>query len=227
MTRHFDSVMGGLRADILRMGGLCEAILDKALRSTFDRNAILAAEVAGDDVAIDRIDVELDEGVLKALALQAPVAMELRTVLAVKMVATDLERVGDLARNIAKSASRISAREDAMAIPAMLISLSRSTQAALRKSLDAFGRSDAVMARAVLDEDDVIDSLQDEVVLDVLRQIERHPEAASRDVDMIMVAKNLERVADHATNIAEQVILVAEAKNVKHASKLAAVVADR
>lgn len=205
------------------MGGLCEAILEKALRSVWDRDKALAAEVAKDDLAIDRLDVSIDEGVLKALALQAPVAEDLRAVMAIKMVATDLERVGDIGRNIAKSAGRLAAHEAAWVIPAMLVSLSRASQSALRRSLDSFARNDTELARIVLDEDDVIDDLQDEVVRDLLRDLEIHPERVSRDVDVIMVAKNLERVADHATNIAEQVILVAEAKNVKHASKLAGI----
>jgi phosphate transport system protein len=221
MTRVIDNVIEGLRGNLLRMGGRAEAILDKALRALWERDANLAQEVAQDDVEIDRLEVMIDEGVLKALALQAPVAEDLREVLAVKMIATDLERVGDLARNIAKSAAR-SAANPAQPIPAALTTLARSAQRVLRRSLDAFSRTDAELARAVLGEDDAIDRVQDEVVQSMLRAIEREPGAASQDVDMIMVAKHLERVGDHATNIAEDVILVAEARNVKHAAKLGA-----
>ncbi len=220
MSRAFDSVIEGLRGNLLRMGGRAEAILDKALRALWERDARLAQEVAQDDVEIDRLEVAIDEGVLKALALQAPVAEDLREVLAVKMIATDLERVGDLARNIAKSAAR-SATNPALPFPAALTSLARSAQRVLRRSLDAFSRTDAELARAVLGEDDAIDRAQDEVVQTMLRALERQPGAASQEVDLIMVAKHLERVGDHATNIAEDVILVAEARNVKHAAKLA------
>jgi phosphate transport system protein len=220
MSRAFDNVIEGLRGNLLRMGGRAEAILDKALRALWERDAALATEVAQDDVEIDRLEVMIDEGVLKALALQAPVAEDLREVLAVKMIATDLERVGDLARNIAKSAAR-SAANPATPIPVALTTLARSAQRVLRRSLDAFSRTDAELARAVLGEDDAIDRVQDEVVQSMLRAIEREPGAVSQDVDMIMVAKHLERVGDHATNIAEDVILVAEARNVKHAAKLA------
>lgn len=221
MNRHFDSVIGGLRADILRMGGLCEAILEKSLRSVLDGDGDLALQVAKDDLEIDRLDVGIDEGVLKALALQAPVAEDLRHVLAIKMVATDLERVGDIARNIAKSAMRLAQHAPSKPLPPMLTSLSRASQTALRRSLDALGQSDADLARRVLDEDDAIDDQQDEVVRELLDELERRSETGSREVHVILVAKNLERVADHATNIAEQVILVAEARNVKHAAKLA------
>ena len=202
------------------MGGRCEAILDKALRSIWERDAAQAAEIKGDDLEIDRLDVEIDVGVLKALALQAPVAEDLRTVIAIKMIATDLERVGDLARNIAKSALRIAEHDSSLPLPATLKPLASAAQAALRRSLDAFSRVDTELARAVLAADDAIDEQQDEIVRQLLLELKQHPEAASQEVDAILVAKNLERVADHATNIAEHVVLVAEARNIKHEAKL-------
>ncbi len=220
MSRLVDEVLEALRDNLYRMGGRAEAILDKALRAMWERDAALAQEVEGDDVEIDRLEVAIDEGVMKALALQAPVAEDLREVLAVKMVATDLERVGDLARNIAKSAYRMATHAE-VPFPAALTTLARSAQRVLRRSLDAFSRNDADLARAVIGEDDAIDRFQDEVVEAMLRAIEREPQAASQEVDIIMVAKHLERVGDHATNIAEDVILVAEARNLKHAAKLA------
>ena len=161
----------------------------------------------------------IDEAVLKTLALQAPVAGDLREVVAIKSAATDLERIGDLARNIAKSAVRLSDRSDA-ALPPALTQLARATQQVLRRALDAFAACDPEIARAVLDEDDRIDRAQDELVRHELDEIEHVPGHASEGVDLILIAKNLERVADHATNIAEDVILVAEARNVKHAGKL-------
>ena len=219
MSRVFERVIEGLRDDLLRMGSRAEAILDKALRAMWERDLGLAGEVEEDDVEIDRLEVAIDEGVLKALALQAPVAEDLREVLAIKMVAVDLERVGDLSRNIAKSARRLTANPE-VPYPAALATLARASQRVLRRSLDAFSDSDAELARAVMDEDDVIDRVQDEVVESMLAAIERDPTAASQEVDILMVAKHLERVGDHATNIAEDVILVAEARNIKHAAKL-------
>jgi phosphate transport system protein len=220
MSRVFDRMIEALRANLFRMGARAEAILDKALRALWERDERLAAEVAQDDVEIDRLEILIDEGVLKALALQAPVAEDLREVLAVKMIAADLERVGDLARNIAKSAARL-ASHPPVSPPAALIALARSSQRVLRRSLDAVSRTDAELARSVLGEDDAIDEAEDEVIRTMLRTLERQPAAASQEVDLILVAKHLERVADHATNIAEDVILVAEARNVKHAAKLA------
>jgi phosphate transport system protein len=221
MSRLFDSIIENLREELFRMGGLAEAILDKSLRAVWERDAALAEAVQQDDLEIDRLDIALDDLVLRALALQAPVAEDLREVLAIKMVATDLERVGDLARNIAKSARRLAAHGAPIQLPATLTTLSRASQAALRASLDAFSRTDADLARSVLDGDDAIDDQQDEVIRTMLRELEGSRESASQEVDVILLAKHLERVADHATNIAEDVILVAEARNVKHAEKLA------
>jgi len=220
MSRSIDSHIEGLRELLFRMGGRAEAILDKALRAVWERDVRLADEVLRDDVEIDRLEVDIDAAVLRALALQAPVAEDLREVLAIKMIATDLERVGDLARNVAKIARRL-AMQSALTLPATVTTLARAAQGALRRALDAFSRSDPDLARVVLGEDDVIDRVQDEVVETMLRELGKHPEVASQEVDVIMLAKHLERVGDHATNIAEDVILVAEARNVKHAAKLA------
>ncbi len=221
MNRHFDEVMEGLRAELLRMGGRAEAILEKSLSAFFDCDVNLAEEVAKDDIEIDRLEVTLDEHVLKALALQAPVAEELREVLAVKMIAVDLERVGDLARNVARCGLRRAAHSDPISLPAGLTTLARAAQLMLRRSLDAFSRTDADLARSVISDDDEVDTIQDEVVQTMVRALESADGSASQEVDIMMVAKHLERVADHATNIAEDVILVAEARNVKHEEKLA------
>lgn len=220
MSRVFDPVLRNLRGLALRMGSRSEAILDKAMRSVFERNASLASEIRDDDLEIDRLDVEIDNEVLKTLALQAPVAEDLREVLAIKTIANDLERVGDLSRNIAKSASRL-AQRPLTVIPRSLRELARDSQHALCQALDAFGNTDADVARSVLKDDEAIDAEEDVVVLAALQAIPKHPENASEAVDMILIAKHLERVADHATNIAESVILVAEARNVKHSAKLA------
>lgn len=220
MSRVFDPVLRNLRELALLMGGRAESILDKALRSIWEHDGELAAQVSTDDLEIDRLEVVIDDEVLKALALQAPVAVDLREVIAIKMIANDLERVGDLSRNISKSAIRL-ARQPRTATSPHLRELARDTQHALSAALGAFASTDAVAARSVLKEDGNIDEEEDVVVRDALREIPKHPENASEAVDLILIAKHLERVADHATNIAESVILVAEARNVKHYTKLA------
>lgn len=219
MARALDPVIKELRELILLMGSRSEAILGKSVRAMVERSVELADEVKRDDLEIDRIDVQVDEEVLRVLALQAPVASDLREVVAIKMIATDLERVGDLARNIAKSAARLAIQADVF-VPDSIVRLAEGAISVLRKALNAFSECDAELAREVLAADDAIDAAQDEAVRDELDRIAGNPDQTSPGVDLILVAKNLERVGDHATNIAEDVILMAEARNVKHASKL-------
>lgn len=205
----------------MRMAVASEAILDKSLRALDQRDIALAAEVREDDLEIDRLDVEVDDAVLLGLALQAPVAEDLRRILAAKAMATDLERVGDLARNIAKSVLRLVDRSP-VPLPPSLESLELHARQMLRGALDAYVERDADKARKLLRDDDLVDDEQDRVVREALEEIRRHPDYSVQEIDLIMVAKNLERVADHATNIAESVILLVEGRNVKHADKLGA-----
>ncbi|HEX9813831.1 MAG TPA: phosphate signaling complex protein PhoU [Myxococcota bacterium] len=219
--RTFDPVIRDLRQMLLQMGSRSEAILDKSLRALEERSAELANEVMTDDLEIDRLDVGIDSAILRALALNAPVAGDLREVFGIKMIATDLERVGDLARNIAKSASRSADRTE-LDPPGSLRQLARSAVDLLHRALDAYARSDVEAARGVLEEDDRVDAEEDEVIIRELAEIASDSAIAPQAVDLILVAKNLERVADHATNIAEDVILIIDAQNIKHAAKLGA-----
>jgi len=220
MSRVVDPVLEDLRHKLLRMGVLAEEVLEKSVRAVWERDTALAEEVRTDDLAVDRLDVEIDETVLRALALQAPVANDLRAVLAAKMIATDLERVGDLARNIAKSASRLAERPP-VKLPAAMQALSDEARRLLRQALDSFSDADVPRAKDVLAADDQVDLDQDRVIRAAIEWIETHPADAGQGVDHVLIAKNLERVADHATNIAEDVILLVENRNLKHASKLA------
>ncbi len=208
-----------LREMILRMGAMAEAILDKSLRCVRERDADLAAEVQQDDLEIDRIDVAIDEGVLRALALRAPYAEDLRGIVAVKTMATDLERVGDLARNIARSGARL-AGHPTTDLAARLEPLETEALRQLRRALDCYEALDAGLARAVIADDDLLDQMQDELVATIVGELASRTGETSQAVDIILIAESLERVGDHATNIAEDVILIAEARNVKHASKL-------
>jgi len=219
MSRVFDPILTDLRETLLRMASRAEAILEKSLRAVWDRDLQLARQVQQDDLEIDRLDIEVDDKVLKALALQAPVAGDLREVVAIKMIANDLERIGDLARNIAKSGERQTATAR-VPVDDRLTQMARNTQQLLRMAIDAFSAADPNAARAELARDDEIDDEEDAIIGAAMRSLPVKPDAASETVDVILIAKNLERVADHATNIAEDVILISEARNVKHAAKL-------
>ena len=151
-------------------------------------------------------------------------AEDLRRVLAAKAIGTDLERVGDLARNIAKCALRLAGRSP-VPLPPSLESLALHAKQMQRGAFDAYVARDADKARRLLRDDDIVDEDQDRVVREALREIREHPDASEQEIDLIFVAKNLERVADHATNVAESVILLVEGRNVKHADKLASAAA--
>jgi phosphate transport system protein len=208
-----------LRETILRMAQLAEAILDKSLAAVWERSPALASEVMQDDIEIDRLDVEIDGAVLRILALDAPVARDLRLVVAIKAIATDLERVGDLARNIAGCARRL-APSTAFNLPPEIHSLADDSRAALRAASQAFANVDAVAAREVIAQDDHIDDLQDEIVRDAITRLTAAPETTEQEIDVIFIAQHLERIGDHATNLAEEVVLVAEARNLKHSERL-------
>jgi len=220
MPRTVEPFLGEVNDLLLRMGGCAEAILAKALRALAERSAALAAEVQEDDLEIDRLDVAIDDAVLRSIALQAPVADDLRRLLAAYDMATNLERVGDIARNIAKAAARMAERAP-LAPPPGFEALVADSQAMLRDALDAFVQRDTSAARRLLERDQQVDDEQDEVIRGALARIQEDPTRSSQLVDLIQVAKNLERVADHATNIAELVLLIVEGRNVKHADKLA------
>lgn len=204
-----------LRQLALRMGGLAEEILDKALRSTWRRDAALARAVMADDLEIDRIDVEIDQAVLNVLALRAPVAIDLRQVLAINTMATDLERIGDLARNIAGCASRLCEREP-VSPPAELRALAEASQRALAESLGAFADLDAARARAVLSADDEIDAVESAIVRGAIARIQADPTASGQQIDLMFIARSLERVGDHATNLAEHVVFMVRGEVVRH-----------
>jgi phosphate transport system protein len=221
MSRIVDPILEGLRRKLIHMGNAAEAVLEKSVRALVEVDTHLAKEVQQDDLEIDRLDVEIDEAVLRALALQAPVADDLRQVVAVKMVASDLERVGDIARNVATSAVRLAGRSPGE-FPPRLIDLARDARGLLRTALDAYADLDVAKAQAVLDADDQVDQEEELVIREAIAEMGGEPERNAVLVEFILVAKNLERVADHATNIAEDVVLAARGENLKHAGKLGA-----
>ena len=226
MTVKSEATIEGLRELVLRMGALSEAILAKALRVVHERDGRLAAEVQRDDLELDKLDIEIDDAVLRALALQSPVAEDLRQVVAIKTMATDLERVGDIARNIAKSGARLAERPRTD-LPMRLEPLEHEARSQLSAALDSFQELNVVGAQAVLDGDDRLDRMQDTLVRELIARIERDTAAAAQTLDVIFIAESLERIGDHATNVAEEVMLVAEARNVKHAEKLAKYARER
>ena len=215
MERHFDEELNELKTRLLLMGGRAEAAVHKAIDALKRRDRALAEEIFADDRAIDQLEIEIDERCIKLLALRQPVGQDLRFIIAALKIVNDLERVGDHAVNIAQSAIKLS--HEAELKP--LIDIPRMGAIATRmltEALDAFVRNDAAAARIILTEDDEVDHLKSQLFRELLSFMIEKPDTISRALELILVSRNLERVADLATNVAEEVVFIAEARVVKH-----------
>ena len=215
MERHFERDLEELKEQLLRMGGRAEAIVLKAVDALRRRDAALAREVFADDKVIDRLELDLDDRCLRLLALQQPMARDLRFITAALKITNDLERVGDHGVNIAGSALRLA--EQPLLTP--LVDIPRMAELAggmLHEALDAFVRHDAGTARRICMRDDEVDSLNRQVFRELASTMVEDPSTITRAMELILVARNLERVADLATNVAEEVVFIAEARVIKH-----------
>ena len=215
MERHFERELEDLNKQLLLMGGRAETIVLKSVEAlrTLDRE--LANEVFADDKGIDRMELDIDERCLRLLALQQPMARDLRFITAALKINNDLERVGDHGVNIAGSVMRLADKP----LLKPLIDIPRMAELAsdmLHESLDAFVRRDAEKARRICIRDDVVDQLNDQIFRELLSYMVEDPKTITRAMELILVARNLERVADLATNIAEEVVFIAEARVIKH-----------
>jgi phosphate transport system protein len=215
MERHFHEELAQLKQRLLTMGGLAEERVQVAIRGLIERDVALMERVVGGDADLNRLHVEVDDRCFKLLALHQPVAGDLRTIVAAVKINSDLERVGDLAVNIAEAGQRYVTHppvKPLIDIPRMA-DLAR---AMFHDSLDAFVSLDVTSAQSVLDRDDLLDDLKDQVFRDLLTYMIGDPRTIEPGLDLVLVSRHLERVGDHATNIAEDVIFIAAARDVRH-----------
>ncbi len=215
--RQFAVQLDQLKAGLLAMGRLAEDRVRMAMQALVDRDKDLLAEVIAGDDRINASQMEIDARCFTLLALQHPVAVDLRVVVSAFKINADLERVGDLAVNIAEASQRYI--EHPPVKP--LIDLPRMGALALkmhREALDAFVARDAGLARAVLVQDDWLDGLKDQIFRELLTYMLGDPRTIEASVDLILISRHLERIGDHATNIAEDVIFIVEARDVRHGS---------
>jgi len=215
MERHFERDLEELNKQLLLMGGRAETIVLKSVEALRRLDRDLANEVFADDKAIDRMELDIDERCLKLLALQQPMARDLRLITAALKICNDLERVGDHGVNIAGSVMRLADKP----LLKPLIDIPRMAELAsdmLHESLDAFVRRDAEKARRICIRDDAVDRLNDQIFRELLSYMVEDPKTITRAMELILVARNLERVADLATNVAEEVVFIAEARVIKH-----------
>jgi len=217
VTRHFQEELEQLKTRLLEMGGLAEENVRLAVQGLVDRDRSVIERVLAGDEPINRLHIEIDSRCFKLFALYQPMAADLRTIVAAVKINTDLERVGDLAINIAEAAQRYVGHapvKKLIDIPRM----ATIAQRMLRDALDAFVRRDTELAQHVLNEDDSLDALKTQIFRELLTYMLQDPATIEPALDLILVSRHLERIGDHATNVAEDVIFMVLAKDVRHHS---------
>lgn len=215
MSRHLQRQIEILKKKVLHVSSLVEEAIEKSITALLTRNVTLADQVLKADDEIDRIEVDVEEEVLKTLALHQPVAGDLRFCIAVLKINTELERLGDTAESIAKRARFLGKNPEF----AMLINyreMAEKAQAMVKQSIDALVNRDIALARAVREADDEVDAMRQQVQERVEREIVAHPEKTEGLVKVLSVSRNLERLADMATHIAEDVIYMIDGEIVRH-----------
>ncbi|MGH9796063.1 MAG: phosphate signaling complex protein PhoU [Candidatus Acidiferrales bacterium] len=215
MERHFVRELDELRERLLWMGSLAERAVQQSVQAILEADARLARNVIEQEDAVNEMQIEIDDRVLHLLALQQLMAADLRLVLAVARINADLERIGDQAVNIAESAQRIM-RHPRVKPYVDLPRMGQLAQEMVRDSLTSVVNKDVELARRVLARDDQVDSLRDQVFRELLTYMMENSSLVFPAFELILVAKNLERVADHATNIAEDVIYMVAGRDVRH-----------
>lgn len=215
MSLHLSREIEGLKNSILRLGSIVEQSVQKATLSIKNRDVQLAQSVIENDINIDQMEVDIEEECLKILALYQPVAIDLRFIVSVLKINSDLERIGDLAANIAKRAPGIDPDVTITLNPDYL-DMANQVQKMLKKSLDALVNIDLGLATQVCEMDDDIDELNRNIRGQIKSHITSAPENIDSYIQILGIPRDLERIGDHATNIAEDVIYMAEGKIVRH-----------
>jgi phosphate transport system protein len=212
---HFQEELEALQSRLLEMGGLAEERVRACIDALESRDLTVVAQVMGGDEPINQLHIEIDNRCFRLLALYQPMATDLRAIVSAVKINTDLERVGDLAVNIAEAAQRYATHppvKKLIDIPTM----GTIAQTMLRDALDAFVRRDTALAHAVLNADDQLDALKTQVFRDLLTYMIKDPATVEPALDLILISRHLERIGDHATNIAEDVIFMVSAQDVRH-----------
>jgi len=215
MQRHFHEELEALKQTLLAMGGLVEDQIRRVMRSLVERDDALAQEVIERDQQVNAYDVEVDETCVSLLALHQPAAGDLRFLTTAMKIVTDLERMGDQAVNIAQRVLELN-REPQLKPYIDLPRMAEKAQRMVKESLDAFVARDTELARRVCAEDAEVDALKEQIFRELLTFMMEDARTIPRAIRLILISRFLERVADHATNIAEMVIYLVDAKIVRH-----------
>jgi phosphate transport system protein len=220
MKKHYGEQLAGVREMVLRMGGLAEQMTRRVIQALVQRDAGLLAEVRTMESQVNQLHIDIDEACLELIALRQPTAVDLRFIAAAMKIIVDMERIGDQAINITERA------ESLLAVPPLkpLIDIPRMADIAqemLKASLDAYVNGDDALAYRTILKDDEVDQLKDQVFRELLTFMMADPTTIPRAMDLILVSRHIERIADHATNICEDVIFMVKGKDVRHQGPLA------
>jgi phosphate transport system protein len=215
MERHFEQDLTELRADIVRMGHLVDEQLAGACRALFSGDTALAAAVIVRDTDVDHYDTLIEERCQKYFALTAPVAADLRLLMAALMINAQLERMGDIAVNIAERVAPLAGHRDVLA-GTRIEEMTSAALTMVRESLDSFIRGDSVLAKRVVEADALVDDIDREIMGRVIGLMQRDHGFVVPGVHILLLSRDVERLADHATNVAEDVVFLVDAKIVKH-----------
>lgn len=215
MSKHLHRDLDNLQRDLLALASLVEGSVHKAIQALQRRDGKLAREVIDGDGQIDREENHVDEECLKILALHQPVAVDLRRIASAMMISTDLERIADLAEEIAERALYL-ATQAHLAIPERLQRMTDLTTMMVRQSLDAFVNLNATEAKQVMRMDDEVDRYNNEIIQDVVQMMKKSPDLIEPGLSLFSAVRHLERIADHATNIAEDVLYLIDGEIVRH-----------
>lgn len=215
MERHFDIELRELKDRILSMGGFVEKALEEAIQGLVKREPDRFKLVHEWEAKINDAHIDIDDRCLSLLARQAPLAQDLRLVLAVVKINTDLERMGDQAVNISLNGQHY-LNEMPLTHISELAKMAVEVREMVREALDAFVKRDGPLAQKVLEKDDIVDRYKDQIFHLVIANMKSKPEAVESCLDILLIARNLERLGDHATNIAEDVIFITSGRDVRH-----------
>jgi phosphate transport system protein len=215
MAKHLEKELERLKKLIYTLGARVDESLELAVKSFQECDLELAAKVIQGDSEIDELEVEVEEECLKALALYQPVAIDLRFIVAVMKMNSDLERIGDLAADIAKNGRYIN-QASRPRIPLDLHQMTYLAKAIVRKSLDSLLNIDAYLAREVLRDDEEINAMKAEMKAEIVQALQHNPDHAEALITLLAITHRLERIGDHACNIAEDVIYMVEAEIIRH-----------
>jgi len=216
MERHVDQELKDLESKVLAMGGAVEDMIHGAVKVLVERDLTLAQEVFRKEQEVNQWHIEVDDRCLKLLALFQPTAQDLRFITAAMKINSDLERMGDQAVNVVENMEELMKEASEIPTPVQLRHMTEVVKEMLRAGLDAFVKRDAALARSVIQQDDRVDEYKGKIFDALVAVMRKKPKVTKQAMDFILIARNLERLGDHATNIAEDVIFMVLGKDIRH-----------